>query len=115
MNKTTILIVEDEALIALDLQQSIEEMGYETVTALSVSEAFSVLETSPVNFAVLDYRVGNADTGEIAERLIAKRIPFVVCSGTEVDKARDVFRDVALLPKPFSNDQLRSVMAVALQ
>jgi DNA-binding NtrC family response regulator len=114
MSKTTVLIVEDEAIIALDLQQSIEDLGYDTLTAFSVTEALCLLDTRSINFAVLDYHVGTSDTGELAERLIAKRIPFVVCSGTEVDRARDVFRDAALLPKPFSFDQLRSAMAEVL-
>ena len=109
-NTETVLVLEDEALIALDLAQSLEEMGFEAVVAGTVVDALLLIQARSIDFAILDYRVGDRDTGEVAELLREKQIPFALCSGSEVDLAQRVFQGVALIPKPFTQDVLREAL-----
>ncbi len=115
MPKATVLIVEDEPLIAFDLQDSLRDLGYAAVAAISVAEAMMILDTQKIDFAVLDYRVGQQDTGPIAERLIAASIPFAVCSAAEVDFARSIFREAPMLGKPYRVADVQSAIEHALR
>ncbi len=83
MKMLRILIVEDEPLVAMDL----EIMVTEIVTAAVVVEA-SVAATKKVlheslDFAFLDVDVTNGKTFEVAQILERKRVPFVFISGSQ--------------------------------
>src|SRR4051812_40333753 len=54
-SKGTILIVEDEFLIAMGIQMQLEELGFEAVVATTISEALAVAQQQPLRLAILDY------------------------------------------------------------
>jgi len=97
-----VLIVEDEALIAMLLEQMVLDLGYEVVgPASTVDEALSLLERDPCDGAVLDVTLGNGVLSTpVAEALRAKGVPFLFASGhgaAGVDNAGDA----PVLTKPF--------------
>ena len=100
------LVVEDEALILLDIESTLGDMGVaEVVTATNVDEAMNAIDGQQFDAAVLDLHLGpNNWTYDIAHRLEASGVPFIFSSGT-VDVA-DGFREVPLVTKPFSTEQL---------
>ncbi len=110
----TILVVEDEALIAMDLELTVREMGFDVVSAVTVAAALAVLATRTIHFAILDFRVGRDDTSPVAEVLRDKRIPFALCSGTDIGTARRVFEGAAIISKPYSEETLRTAIQSAL-
>jgi CheY-like chemotaxis protein len=101
-----ILLVEDDGLIALDIETTLEAAGATEVTSKStVEDALLALESPAFDAAVLDLHLGrNGWTYDVAQRLRELGIPFVLSSGTS--DIADGFRDVPLVMKPFSSDQL---------
>ncbi len=77
-----ILVLEDEALIALELQIALEEAGSAVELAMTAETALSMLEQHVFDAAVLDVNLGhNSTCAEVAERLREMGAPFVVHSG----------------------------------
>ena len=110
----SVLIVEDEAIIALDLAQLIEDMGFSPVVAATVSDALVISQSRDIDFAILDYRVGEFTTDELAQTLREKRVPFALCSGSRLGLAEPAFEGVPLIPKPYTIDLIRAVIQSVL-
>jgi CheY-like chemotaxis protein len=110
----TVLIVEDEAVIALDLAQSLTEMGFNPIVAGSVVSALLIIQSRKVDFAILDYRLGERTTDQIATILREDHVPFVLCSGSQLGLAGRVFEGVPLIPKPYTQDLLRTAIQSAI-
>lgn len=106
-----VLVVEDEALILLDVEQTLLEAGVETVlTAATVNDALQMIEGAPLDAAILDLHLGRDGWSyDVARRLQEKGVPFVFSSGT-VETA-DGFHDVPLVLKPFSSEHLIGTLA----
>ncbi len=77
-----ILVLEDEALIALELQIALEEAGSAVELAMTAENALALLEQHVFDAAVLDVNLGhNRTCADVAERLREMGAPFVVHSG----------------------------------
>jgi DNA-binding LytR/AlgR family response regulator len=95
-----ILIVEDEPLVAADLEAIVTEI----VSAIIIIEA-SVAATKKVlheavDFAFLDVDVTNGKTFEIAQSLERKRVPFVFITGSPQEVLPAELRTAPFIPKP---------------
>jgi CheY-like chemotaxis protein len=104
------LILEDQALILLDLEMTLAEAGVaEIYSATTTDDAMAIVERGGLDAAVLDLHLGATGWSyDVARRLEALKVPFIFSSGT-VDIA-DGFQHVPLLTKPFSEDQLLSAL-----
>ncbi|HZY67322.1 MAG TPA: response regulator [Devosia sp.] len=104
------LVVEDEAIIALDIESTLRDAGVNDIAVTSSEdEALQLIEAGNFDAAVLDLHLGfNSWTYAIARALRAKAVPFIFSSGT-VDIA-DGYADVPLVMKPFSTDQLLAAL-----
>ena len=79
-----ILIVEDEFIIALDLQLRFENWGWRVLgPAPDVASALQLLETERPSAALLDVNLGSELVTPVAERLKACEIPFVMASAND--------------------------------
>jgi len=109
-----ILVVEDDPIIALDIQTILEAAGATVVgPAHEVSEAISLIEGSKVSAAVLDYRLQVGDTLALALMLRERRIPFLFAtSGPEGVAGKHP--GAIILAKPFRPDQLTSAVSALL-
>jgi DNA-binding response OmpR family regulator len=86
MNSTSlagrsILICEDEPLIALDIARCFEAAGARTVMARSLQAATVAVENANLAAAVVDHALPDGDSSELCERLKERSIPFIVHSG----------------------------------
>ncbi len=96
----TVLIVEDDPIIALDLSQSIVEgTGAQVTVAGTVSAAQSAV-SSGVDFALLDVNIGKGTTYALARCLSSDGIPFVFTSGSSNADMPDDLRSARFLSKP---------------
>jgi DNA-binding response OmpR family regulator len=77
----TILVVEDEPLIAFDIEQSLYEAGALVLTAHTLADALRSVADSRLSAAVVDYRLNDGDSTELCERLRTQGLPFVVFTG----------------------------------
>lgn len=79
-----LLVVEDEALIAMALAQDLGKLGWDIVgPAATVGEARRLLADTLPDAAVLDVNLRGELVYPLAEWLRARRVPFVFCSGYE--------------------------------
>jgi DNA-binding NtrC family response regulator len=77
----SILIIEDEALIALDLAQAFERAGAEVTTTSTLHHAHLLVKHDGLSAAVVDHALGDGDTQEICRYLSEHGVPYVVYSG----------------------------------
>jgi DNA-binding response OmpR family regulator len=94
----TILIVEDEPLIALDIATTIQTAGAVTLPARSLSEAMRLVENSELSAAVLDFGLGDGHADPVCSRLNERGIPFILHSGYA--HAGDACRGGTVISKP---------------
>ena len=108
-----VMVVEDEPLEALDYCDRLTEAGAEIVGPFgSVSEALDVVDTQPVDVALLDYALADRNSEELQAALETRDIPFVVLTGyPRVLVRRDDHQVV--LSKPISDDLLYMTIKAA--
>jgi DNA-binding response OmpR family regulator len=108
-----ILIVEDEPLIALDLQAIVEGEGHEVVAMHnSVAGARGSLSCPP-DFALLDIDVKDGKSFDLASELEARRIPFAFVSGSRQAEVPDHLRAARFIPKPYRDQAIIGSLPVA--
>jgi DNA-binding response OmpR family regulator len=98
-----ILILEDEALIALDLEDQIKSAGFQVAGVFSsCSAALNWLETGSPDFAILDVELRDGTCATVAYVLHSRNIPFVIYTGNiALDAQLDpIFQQGHWLPKP---------------
>lgn len=82
VNGQRVLIVEDEALIALSLEEMLQNAGCKSVgPASNVDEALSIIEHHPIDMALLDFNLGGETSLPIAHALRLRGIPFTFLTG----------------------------------
>ena len=102
-----ILIVEDEFLIAMDLQSQLEAAGYSIRGPVaSVEEGLAMLEKGAVCAAILDLNIRGSTSLPIAERLAGAGTPFMFLSGNDVANLQGRFSGYTVLTKPINYGQL---------
>lgn len=105
----TVLLVENEALIALDLEGMLLSAGAERVHhTVSANDALDWLQRDTADVAILDLFVSDGSSARVAERLRSVGTPFVIYSGHTHDSAPGAadFGDAIWLPKPCSQSEL---------
>ena len=109
-----VLIVEDEPLLALELDPTITDVFAVTViTTISIAGAKEVLR-NPVDFAFLDIDVTNGKTFEVAQLLTRDRVPFVFVSGGSADELPEELRAVRFIRKPFDRTEVQRALHLVL-
>lgn len=112
------LVVDDELLIALDIQQELETAGAkEVVCAGGVADALQALHSAPFHLVILDVQLGRAgDSGmEIAQALARAGIPFIFLTGGRADAADIAAFAVPVVEKPFLPALLMAAVAKVLE
>ena len=106
----TVLIVEDEFLIAVDAQQIIEEAGAaHALLANSVGAARELLATEhPIDVCLLDLKLGKEDGLQLVSDLASRRIPYVVATGYA-----DLAGEHVLVHKPYNGAEVITALLVA--
>ncbi|UCI08720.1 response regulator [Mesorhizobium sp. B1-1-8] len=110
-----ILVLEDELLIAMDVEQLCRDYGAaEVVTARQLTEVDEQELPSRFDAAVIDLMLGGVSTLDFARRLSRAGMPFVFASGySNPDEIEGSFPDVRLVTKPYSGDDLIEALAAA--
>jgi len=107
-----VLVVEDQFVIALDMEQMLRVLGADTVDlATSLSDALAVIARTPPDLAILDLKLETGTTAAIAEALRARAIPLIFVTGYgDLDALPASLRHAPLLRKPVD----RAALAVIL-
>jgi DNA-binding response OmpR family regulator len=107
-----ILIVEDEPLIALDLQATLEAAGA-SVTCCKADDAVRMVGQKAFTAAVLDARPGSSDHRPIARQLRDSKVPFLFYS-TQAPEDVTTVRGAPVVLKPGRPQDIVGAVALLL-
>lgn len=109
----TILIVEDEILVAMDIERILADAGY-TVMAIAADRQSALEGTNHPDLAFVDINLRDGKTGpsiacELAER--GTKVIYVTANPAQIDPVADTA--IGFIRKPFSDSAIRAAAALA--
>jgi len=122
MRDVNILIVEDESIVAMEIESYIEKLDYGSVVAIcsNAKDAMTTLTKHHINIALLDINIkGDKDGIEVAELIRKKYLHIEIIFLTahlddyNVDRAIEL-NPIAYLSKPFHREELKVFLKIAL-
>lgn len=81
LNGRSILIVEDEPLIGLDMLTTLEAAGASITLTTALKHAVVLVEHDGLSAAILDHTLKDGDSSSLCTRLKERGIPFIIYSG----------------------------------
>jgi DNA-binding response OmpR family regulator len=108
-----ILIVEDEALLALELEYELEAAGHEVVgQAMNSRAARDVIDRDHPDFAFVDIHLTDGPTGiDVGRYLAEHQIPYVFVSGNIKRIPDDFAGAIAAIEKPYTMNGLQNALS----
>lgn len=115
----TLLLLEDEPLILMDLEFAAEDRGCEVIATASCSEAMAAIEArgQTIDAAILDVSLGQGNTCfPVAHALDQLKIPYLLHSG-DLDRLDERIRELKanLIAKPAAAEQVVSAAIIACE
>jgi two-component SAPR family response regulator len=101
-NDMTVLLLEDQPLIAMDTESMLKRAGFARIVHFSsVAPALAWIATFVPDLAILEVTVQDEPSVAIAEHLIDRNVPFVLYTGANRGMVRDrIFRNAEWISKP---------------
>jgi CheY-like chemotaxis protein len=115
MRTWSVLVVEDEAFVALELASVLQQSGYRVLgPASTVQEALALLEKQRPDAALLDVNLGSERVTAVAVELKSRKVPFVLVTAL-ADVREPELRFAPKLRKPVSDDgEVRRLLRAVL-
>lgn len=116
---TAVLIVDDSKLARIVVGKAVAavEPDWTRIEAAGAEEAYAVLDSQSVDIVILDYNMPGQNGLELAEQLRARfpHMPIAIATANVQDEviARARAAGAAFVPKPITEDSLRSFLAGA--
>jgi PAS domain S-box-containing protein len=112
--KPRVLLVEDEALVAMMIQESLKEFGYLVVGPVATAaEALAAAQDQEFDAALLDINLGDGMVYKVADVLAGRRVPFVFVTGYDADSVDSRFSEIPVLQKPIEREMLQKIFVTA--
>lgn len=106
-----VLIVEDEALVAMLLEDILDDLGCKVAgSASNVAKALELVRDNDLDCAVIDLNLGDETSRPVADALAAKGVPFIIVSGYGEGGVRSDFPTAVVVGKPFQAEDLRRAL-----
>jgi DNA-binding response OmpR family regulator len=109
-----VLILEDDPLIALDLQSIVEGEGHEVVGVCGSLAEARHRAGEDVDFALLDIDVLDGKSFDFAASLTQRDIPFAFVSGSLRSEVPSHLTHAQFIPKPFAETAIVACLAAAV-
>jgi len=110
-----VLVVEDEMMIAMLIEDMLEELGCELIgPASKVERALELIASKTIGIALLDVNLDGQATDAVAYELQRRGIPFVFATGYGATGVPKQHTDRAVLQKPFQKTDLATVLFNAI-
>ena len=108
-----ILVLEDDALLAMDMEDFLSDLGVNVVGPVSnIGAALEKINDTNLDGAVIDLNLRGELSLPVIEELKAANIPFVICSGyAEIPGVRAQLDGLTVVSKPCDFDNLSRVLA----
>ena len=111
-----ILLVEDEPLMALEIEDELRSRGFLVVgPARDIAGARRLIAEAAFEAALLDANLGGGPVDELAAALNERGIAFAFSTGYGREALPEAFRDAPILAKPFNARQLVETVEVLLR
>lgn len=107
-----IFIVEDEVIIAFEMTDTLEDMGFEVVgPSVHLEDAKDKARDHDIDIAVLDVNLGAGKTSAPVAQILKERgIPFVFITAYDRDQIDFVVPEDRVAKKPVSRETLRRLL-----
>lgn len=116
VKKLRVLVVEDEALVAMLIEDMLGDLGCEVAAvAARVEQAQNYARDLEIDLALLDLNLSGQRTDDVARVLAERNVPFVFATGYGAAGVDDAWCDVPVLQKPFQIQDLARAIARALK
>lgn len=113
--KPSVLIVEDDPVIAADVAETVEGIGYHVLgPARDVPMALALLAHATCDAALLDMNLGDETSERVAASLDTRGIPYIIVSGYARTQLPSTFRSAPILSKPLRHEDLKVHLGRAL-
>jgi DNA-binding response OmpR family regulator len=100
-SRPRVLIVEDDALLAMETTQILAEAGFDvTCVAGSVAKALACINSADLDGAVLDVNLGQETSEAVAHELLKRGTPFVTLSAYAREELPAVLQSAPYVTKP---------------
>jgi CheY-like chemotaxis protein len=110
-----VLLVEDEAMIAMLVEDMLEDLGHKLVTVAGrLEEALAAARDQVVDLAILDLNLGGVLTYPVADVLAERGVPFIFATGYGSGGLKEAYAAQATLQKPFNTETLGHAIVAAL-
>ena len=109
-----VLVVEDELIVATDLQHILRNAGAQVVIAGYLEAGLYISEHADVSAAVVDLHLGKGDGTTLCDRLHHLQIPFIVHTAYSADEIKERFPDVPIVHKPARHEQIIEALVAVL-
>lgn len=107
-----VLVVEDESLVAMFLEDVLEDLGHQMVGPYSrVDAALTAAQAEDFDVAILDVNVNGQAIFPVAETIAARGIPFIFSTGYGQKSLPEEYRSRPTLDKPFLPGDVEAVLA----
>jgi CheY-like chemotaxis protein len=111
-----VLLVEDEALVALMAEDMLDELGVVVVAvAGTLSDGLAVVGNAGLQLdgAVLDVNLGGETVYPVAAALTARGVPFIFATGYDPRSITAEFSNIPVLSKPYQERALEACLTAA--
>jgi CheY-like chemotaxis protein len=107
-SRPLILVVEDEFLIAMEIEQMLTELGCTVLGPVpSVARALALIEREEPDFAILDVNLGRERSAPVAEALRERGVPFALATGYDRSQLPEqAYQGAPHLGKPLDHQRL---------
>lgn len=103
----TVLLVEDNMIIALDCADTLRSLGALHVrTAASSGQAIALIKSETFQFALLDFNLGADTSVGIADTLVERGVPFAFATGYDARLRKNRHESIPVVGKPYGKKQL---------
>jgi CheY-like chemotaxis protein len=110
-----VIVVEDETVVAMLLEQMLEELECKVVgVAHEVSTAVDLVRSTSADVAILDANLAGERADPVAKALADANVPFVIASGYGESGMAPGWPGSSVLPKPFRLSELEQALNKAL-
>jgi DNA-binding response OmpR family regulator len=111
-----VLVVEDDFLIALDLETFLADHGCLVIgPEHSVTSGLEALDAADPDAAVLDINLGEENSGRLADALRGRGIPFLFLSGHSTEALPCGHAGRPLINKPWNQHKLRAALTALVE
>jgi DNA-binding NarL/FixJ family response regulator len=108
-----VLVVEDEPVVAMCLEDMLEELDCETIgPAMRLAEGLALAESEAIEAAILDINLAGERSTPIAEALRRRGVPFAFASG--YGTAPEGFETLPLIEKPYRTTDIDAALRTLL-